>query len=102
DVFFQVADAEALAFDDASFDGVLSTFGVMFAPDHRACAAQMLRVCRPGGRIGMSNWTPEGFIGQLFKVLGQHLPPPAGVQPPSLWGTQRHIDALFGEHAASI
>ena len=86
DVEFQEADAEALPFDDASFDAVLSTFGVMFAPDHAKSAAEMLRVCRPGGRIGLANWTPEGFIGQLFKTLGRHVPPPPGVQSPSLWG----------------
>lgn len=102
EVKFQVADVEALPFGDASFDAVLSTFGVMFAPDHAKSAAEMLRVCRPGGRIGMANWTPEGFIGQLFKTLGRHLPPPAGVQPPALWGTEAHLRSLFGEQAASI
>jgi ubiquinone/menaquinone biosynthesis C-methylase UbiE len=102
EVKFQVADVEALPFEDASFDAVLSTFGVMFAPDHAKSAAEMLRVCRPGGRIGMANWTPEGFIGQLFKTLGRHLPPPAGVQPPALWGTEAHLRSLFGEQAASI
>lgn len=96
-VTFQAADAEALPFADASFDAVLSTFGVMFAPDHAKSAAEMLRVCRSGGRIGMANWTPEGFIGQLFKTLGRHLPPPAGVQSPSLWGDEAHLAALFGE-----
>ncbi len=75
-VSFQEADAEALPFDDASFDAVVSTFGVMFAPDHAKSAAEMLRVCRPGGRIGLANWTPEGFIGQLFKTLGRHVAPP--------------------------
>jgi ubiquinone/menaquinone biosynthesis C-methylase UbiE len=102
EVKFQGADVEALPFDDKSFDAVLSTFGVMFAPDHAKSAAEMLRVCRPGGRIGMANWTPEGFIGQMFKTLGRHLPPPAGVQPPSLWGTEAHLRTLFGEQAASI
>jgi len=102
EVKFQVADVEALPFDDASFDAVLSTFGVMFAPDHARSAAEMLRVCRSGGRIGLANWTPEGFIGQMFKTLGRHLPPPAGVQPPSLWGTEAHLRTLFGERAASI
>jgi len=99
---FQTADVEALPFGDASFDAVLSTFGVMFAPDHARSAAEMARVCRPGGRIGMANWTPEGFIGQLFKVLGRHVPPPAGVQPPSLWGVEKHVQSLFGDRAASI
>ena len=102
DVRFQIADAEALPFDDASFDAVLSTFGVMFAPDHSASASEMMRVCRPGGRIGLANWTPGGFVGQMFKTLGRHVPPPAGVQPPSLWGVEAHLDTLFGEKAASI
>jgi len=102
DIAFQVADVEALPFDDASFDAVLSTFGVMFAPDHAKSAAEMARVCRPGGRIGLANWTPEGFIGQLFKVLGKHLPPPAGAQPPALWGVESHLQQLFGERAAGI
>jgi SAM-dependent methyltransferase len=102
DVRFQVADVEALPFEDASFDAVLSTFGVMFAPDHAKSASEMARVCRPGGRIGLANWTPEGFIGQLFKVLGRHLPPPPGVQSPSLWGVESHLQSLFGERAASI
>jgi ubiquinone/menaquinone biosynthesis C-methylase UbiE len=102
DVKFQVADAEALQFDDASFDAVVSTFGVMFSPNHAKAAYEMSRVCRPGGRIGLANWTPEGFIGQMFKVLGRHLPPPPGLQPPSLWGVQSHLHSLFGEQAAAI
>jgi len=102
DVSFQVADAEALPYAAASFDAVLSTFGVMFSPDQAKAASELLRVCRPGGRIGLANWTPEGFIGQVFKTLGRHLPPPAGVQPPSLWGVQTHLQSLFGEQAAAI
>ncbi len=102
DVAFQVADAEALPFEDATFDAVLSTFGVMFAPDHTRAAAELARVCRPGGRIGLASWTPEGFIGQMFKTLGRQLPPPAGVQPPALWGVEAHLQALFGDRAASI
>ncbi|MDP3252627.1 MAG: class I SAM-dependent methyltransferase [Hydrogenophaga sp.] len=102
DVKFQEADVEDLPFADASFDAVLSTFGVMFAPDHARSASEMLRVCRPGGRIGMANWTPAGFIGQLFKTLGKQLPPPAGLQPPSLWGTEAHLRELFGAGAAKI
>src|SRR5204862_6314103 len=98
-VSFQQADAEALPFEDASFDAVVSTFGVMFAPDHATSASELLRVCRPGGRIGLANWTPEGFIGQLFKTLGRHVPPPAGALPPSLWGTEAHVRSLFGERA---
>jgi SAM-dependent methyltransferase len=95
-VEFRTADAEALPFDDASFDATLSVFGVMFTPDHARAARELARVTRPGGVIGLANWTPEGFIGQLFKTLGKHVAPPAGVQPPSLWGTEEHLRALFG------
>jgi len=102
EVEFRVADAEALPFDNAGFDAVLSTFGVMFAPDQTKVASELARVCRPGGRIGLANWTPEGFIGQLFKTLGRYMPPPAGVQPPSLWGVESHLHSLFGERAAGI
>jgi len=102
DMNFQAADAENLPFADASFDVVLSTFGAMFTPDHAKAAAEMLRVCRPGGRIGLANWTPDGFIGQVFKTLGRHLPPPVGVQPPSRWGVVSHLETLFGGSAASI
>ena len=101
-VRFQVADAEDLPFADANFDVVLSTFGVMFTPDHRRSAGELLRVLRPGGRIGMANWTPEGFIGRLFKIIGAHLPPPAGLKSPALWGTESHIVELFGAHAAKV
>ena len=99
---FHAADAERLPFDDASFDVVLSTFGVMFTPDQERAAAEMLRVLRPGGRIGMANWTPEGFIGQLFKVVGRHVPPPAGVKPASAWGTEPRLVELFGPRAQHI
>ncbi len=99
---FRLADAEALPFDSASFDIVLSTFGVMFTPDHRRAASEMLRVVRPGGRIALANWTPGGFIGRLFKVIGDHVSPPAGVQPASMWGTETHIIELFGARAAAI
>jgi ubiquinone/menaquinone biosynthesis C-methylase UbiE len=99
---FREADAEALPFADASFDAVVSTFGAMFTPEPRRAAAEMLRVCRPGGKIGMANWTPDGFIGQLFKTLGRHVAPPAGIESPALWGTRERIDAFFGAHAASI
>jgi len=102
DVDFRVADVEALPFADASFDAVVSTFGVMFAPDHARSAAEMARVCRPGGRIGLANWTPDSMVGKMFKVLGRHVPPPAGVQPPALWGTKAHLEALFGDTAAAI
>ena len=94
-VEFQVADAEALPFADAAFDVVLSTFGVMFTPDQERAAAEMMRVCRKGGRIGLANWTPTGFVGQLFKLLGGYLPPPAGVKSPALWGTEERLLALF-------
>jgi SAM-dependent methyltransferase len=102
DVKFQVADAEALPFADDTFDVALSTFGIMFAPDHGKSASEALRVVRSGGRIGMANWTPEGFIGQLFKVIGRHVPPPAGLASPALWGTEPHIVQLFGPEAADI
>jgi len=98
-VDFREADAEALPFPDASFDLALSTFGVMFAPDQARAAAEMRRVVRPGGRIGMANWTPEGFIGQLFKAVGQHIPPPAGLASPLLWGNEDYVRQLFGADA---
>jgi len=99
---FQVADAEDLPFADGSFDVVLSTYGAMFAPDHARTASEMLRVARGGGRIGLANWTPDGFIGQLFKVIGAHVPPPAGLRSPALWGTEPHLVELFGPQAADI
>jgi ubiquinone/menaquinone biosynthesis C-methylase UbiE len=102
DVTFQAADAEALPFAEGSFDVTLSTFGAMFTPDHRRPAEEMLRVVRRGGRVGLANWTPEGFIGQLFKAVGKYLPPPAGLQSPALWGTEPHIVQLFGHEAADI
>lgn len=95
-VVFQEADVEALPYADASFDVVLSTFGAMFAPDHEQTAREMLRVCRPGGKIGMANWTPESFIGRLFKTIGRHVAPPAGVKSPALWGSRPHLETLFG------
>jgi len=102
DVVFQTADAEALPFADDSFDAVVSTFGVMFTPDHAKAAAEMVRVARPGGRIGLANWTPDSLIGRMFKVLGRYVPPPAGVQPPSLWGTETHLRSLFGDATAAV
>lgn len=102
DVHFQVADAEALPFPDASFDVVLSTFGCMFTPEHARVAREMMRVLRPGGRLGMANWTPSGFIGRLFKVIGAHVPPPAGLQSPALWGTESHLVELFGPRSAAM
>jgi SAM-dependent methyltransferase len=102
DVAFQVADAENLPFGDATFDVVLSTFGAMFAPDHARPAREMMRVLRERGRIGLANWTPDGFIGQLFQVVGRHVAPPAGLASPALWGTEPHIVKLFGSRAADI
>jgi SAM-dependent methyltransferase len=101
-VRFLDADAEELPFADGSFDAVLSTFGAMFAPDHPRVASEMLRVTRSGGRIGMTNWTPDGFIGRLFKVIGAHVAPPAGVKPPSLWGREDYLRELFGAQAAAV
>jgi SAM-dependent methyltransferase len=99
---FREADAEALPFDDGAFDAVVSTFGCMFAPNPRRVAAELLRVCRPGGQIGMANWTPEGYIGQLFKTIGRHVPPPAGIDSPALWGTRGRLAELFENDATSI
>ncbi len=99
-VTFQEADAEDLPFAEASFDVVLSTFGVMFTPNQERAASELTRVCRPGGRIGLANWTPEGFIGKLFKTIGGYVPPAPGVKSPALWGAKAHLDALFGAKAA--
>ncbi len=99
---FREADVEALPFDDASFDAVVSTFGCMFSPNPPRAASEMLRVCKPGGKIGMANWTPDGFIGQLFKTIGKHVPPPAGVQSPALWGTRARLADLFETEARHI
>ena len=101
-VEFQVADAEDLPFPDGSFDVALSTFGAMVTPDHARPAREMLRVVRSGGRIGLANWTPEGFIGELFRVIGAYIPAPAGLKSPALWGTEPHIVELFGTKAAEI
>jgi ubiquinone/menaquinone biosynthesis C-methylase UbiE len=101
-VEFKEADAEALPFKDATFDAVLSTFGVMFTPNQDRAASELIRVCKSGGKIGLANWTPEGFIGQLFKTLGKYLPPPAGAKSPALWGTQARIDEMFGSSAREI
>jgi SAM-dependent methyltransferase len=99
-VTFQQADAENLPFPDASFDVVLSTFGVMFTPNQELAAQEMLRVCRPGGRIGLANWTPDGFIGRLFKIIGKYVPPAPGVKSPALWGTRDGLQTLFGSGAS--
>lgn len=97
------ADAEALPFTTGEFDVVLSCVGVMFAPHHQASADELVRVCRPGGTIGLINWTPEGFIGQMFAAMKPYAaPPPPGVQPPPLWGNQDHVTALFGDRITDI
>jgi ubiquinone/menaquinone biosynthesis C-methylase UbiE len=101
-VRFLEADAEDLPFADGSFDIVLSTFGAMFAPDHVRTAREMMRVLRPGGRLGMANWTPDGFIGRLFKVIGAHVPPPAGLKSPAMWGAEPYLGELFGALASQI
>jgi ubiquinone/menaquinone biosynthesis C-methylase UbiE len=101
-IAFREADAENLPFADMSFDVVASTFGVMFTPDQERAAGELARVCKRGGKIGLANWTPQGFIGQLFKTVGQHLPPPAGAKSPTRWGTRTGLAELFGPHASSI
>ncbi len=92
----QVADAEDLPFEDGAFDVALSTVGVMFAPDPRRAAQELIRVVRPGGRIGLANWTPEGFVGQMFKIVGQHVPPLTGIPSPLQWGTEPWLNELLG------
>ena len=101
-VEFKIADAENLPFADSAFDAVLSTFGVMFSADHDKAAAELLRVCKPGGKIGMANWTPEGFVGQLFKVLGKYVAPAPGAKSPSLWGSKERLEAMFPASTASL
>jgi ubiquinone/menaquinone biosynthesis C-methylase UbiE len=99
---FQEADAENLPFIDGSFDVVLSTFGVQFTPNQEKAAQEMARVCRPGGKIGLACWTPESFIGQLFKMIGKYVPPAAGLKAPSAWGTRARIEEIFGATAKDI
>jgi ubiquinone/menaquinone biosynthesis C-methylase UbiE len=99
---FREADAESLPFADGSFDAVVSIFGVMFTPDQERAAAELTRVCKRGGKIGLANWTPDGFIGQLFKTIGKHVSPPPGARSPALWGTRVRIDELFGRSATSV
>ncbi len=101
-VTYKIADAEQLPFEDETFDAVVSTFGVMFAPDQTKAAAELMRVCRPGGKIGLANWTPDGFIGQVFKTLGRHVAPPSGVSSPALWGSRPWIEEMFSGAARSI
>ena len=102
EISFEVADAESLPFADARFDVALSTFGVMFTPEHHRAARELLRVVRKGGRIGLANWTPEGFLGDLFRVVGRFVPPPADTASPLLWGSEPHIVKLFGPYAADL
>ncbi|HZR77217.1 class I SAM-dependent methyltransferase [Bradyrhizobium sp.] len=97
-VKFQEADAEALPFADESFDVALSTFGVMFTPNQGKAAAELVRVVRKGGKIGLANWTPDGFIGQILRIVGRYLPPPAGLKPPTVWGTAERLQELFEGH----
>ena len=99
---FQLADAEALPFADASFDVVLSIFGVMFTPNQERAASELARVCKPGGRIGLANWTPDSFIGQVFKTIGKYVPPAPGVKSPAVWGTQPRLQELFGANCRTI
>lgn len=101
-ITFEVADAENLPFPDGSFDVVASSLGAMFTPNHARTASEMLRVCRSGGKIGLASWTPDGFIGELFKTIGRHVPPPAGLKSPALWGTRSHLIELFGPASADI
>lgn len=101
-VEFQVADAEDLPFRDGAFDAVISTFGVMFTPNQAQAAHELARVCRSGGRIGLANWTPQGFIGQMFKTLGRHVPPPAGALPPSRWGDEAQLREMFSGEIGSM
>jgi ubiquinone/menaquinone biosynthesis C-methylase UbiE len=102
EIEFKEADAEALPFADAAFDVVVSTFGVMFTPNQDRAAAELTRVCKRGGKIGLANWTPEGFIGQVFRTLGKYLPPPSGAKSPALWGTEARIKEMFGASASAI
>ncbi len=101
-VSFEVGDAENLPYADGSFDVVLSTLGVMFAPDQEKAASELLRVCRPGGKIGLANWTPDGYIGNMFRTMGKHVSPPPGIKPPPLWGTEERLRELFGEAVSSL
>jgi ubiquinone/menaquinone biosynthesis C-methylase UbiE len=101
-IAFREADAEALPFEDESFDAVVSTFGVMFTPDQEQAALELIRVCKRAGKIGLASWTPEGFIGQVFKTIGRHLPPPPGMKSPARWGTAAGIAELFEPRSAWI
>jgi ubiquinone/menaquinone biosynthesis C-methylase UbiE len=102
DVTYEIADAEQLPFNDSAFDAVVSTFGVMFSPNQDKAASELLRVCRPNGKIGLANWTPAGFIGEVFKTLGKHIAPPIGVSSPARWGTESWMVQTFGPQARAI
>lgn len=102
DVEFVDGDAENLPFPDASFDAVLSIYGAMFAPNHRQTAAELVRVCRPGGTIALASWTPEGFIGETFRLFGKYIPPAAGLAPPIRWGDENYLEQIFGDTTYSI
>src|SRR5215210_6287956 len=102
EIAFQEGDAEDIPFPDASFDVVLSTVGVMFAPDQKKAAGELLRVCRPGGMIGLANWTPESFAGEMPGVFGRYVPPPSGLDPPTLWGTEERVRELLGGGVAGL
>ncbi len=102
EIDFLEGDAEALPYPAASFDAVTSMFGSMFAPDHPKAASELVRVTKPGGTIAIAAWTPDGFIGDLFRTTAKHVPPPAGVQSPLLWGTEEHLRELFGDSIASL
>jgi len=102
DIAFDVGDAENLPYPDASFDAILSTVGVMFAPNQEKAAGEMLRVCKPGGVISLANWTPDGFVGAMLRTLGKHVPPPPGVKPPPLWGTEERLLELLGDEIFSL
>jgi SAM-dependent methyltransferase len=99
---FELGDCESIPFADASFDRVISIYGSMFAPDQEKAAGELVRVCRSGGRIGLGNWTPDGFWGQAFALIGKYLPPPAGVRPPPEWGTEKRLKELFGDSTTSM
>jgi ubiquinone/menaquinone biosynthesis C-methylase UbiE len=101
-VTFEVADAEQLPYPDASFDIVTSVIGAMFAPNQQRASQELLRVCRPGGTIGMANWTPDSFAGDLFRIVGSHVPPPPGVKPPAVWGTEDGLHDLLGSGVESL
>ncbi len=99
---FEVGDCEEIPFPDESFDAVLSVYGSMFAPNQQKAAQELLRVCRRGARIGIANWTPGGFWGQTFRLVGKYLPPPEGLRPPPEWGTEKRLGELFGGGTSSI